>query len=121
MIINCHAHIYPDKIAKTIEEGISKRFGPLYSSFKVSSLLEDMEKFDVGITIGFCIAERPRAVEAMTVMAMGGWAYLCGEFGGRPVVTGFPQSFLCAAGDAAIGTIIACMNANSLGRAKKNG
>ncbi len=43
----------------------------------------------------------------MAVMAMGGWAYLCGELGGTPVVTGFPQSYLCAAGDAAVGTLIA--------------
>jgi predicted TIM-barrel fold metal-dependent hydrolase len=64
MIINCHAHIYPDKIAKPVEEGISKRFGPLYSSFKVSSLLEDMDKFGIEKTIGFCIGERPKAVEA---------------------------------------------------------
>ena len=64
MIINCHAHIYPDKIAKPIEEVISKKFGPLYSSFKVSSLLEDMEKFGIATTIGFCIAERAKAVEA---------------------------------------------------------
>jgi uncharacterized protein len=64
MIINSHAHIYPDKVAKPIEDVISKRFGPLYSSFKVSSLLEDMDKFGFDLTVGFCIAERPKVVEA---------------------------------------------------------
>jgi benzylsuccinate CoA-transferase BbsE subunit len=47
------------------------------------------------------------AANDMSVMAMGGWAYLCGELEGIPVVTGVPQSFLCAAGDAAVGTLIA--------------
>jgi predicted TIM-barrel fold metal-dependent hydrolase len=64
MIINSHAHIYPDKVAQPIEDVISKKFGPLYSSFKVSSLLEDMEKFGIETTVGFCIAERPKVVEA---------------------------------------------------------
>lgn len=43
----------------------------------------------------------------MVVMAMGGWAYLCGEPGRPPVTIGFPQSYLCAAGDAAVGTATA--------------
>ena len=64
MIVNSHAHIYPDKVAKPVEDVISKRFGPLYSSFKVSSLLEDMEKFGIETTVGFCMADRPRVVEA---------------------------------------------------------
>lgn len=62
MIINTHAHLYPDKIAKAVEEVIFKKFGPLYSSFKVASLLEDMEKYDVAVAVGFCIAERPKVV-----------------------------------------------------------
>ena len=64
MIVNSHAHIYPDKVAKPVEDVISKRFGPLYSSFKVSSLLEDMEKFGIETTVGFCMADRPKVVEA---------------------------------------------------------
>ncbi len=64
MIINCHAHIYPDKIAKAVEENITKRIGPLYSSFKVSSLMEDMEKLGIAVTLGFCIAERAKVVGA---------------------------------------------------------
>jgi uncharacterized protein len=64
MIINCHAHIYPDKIAKPIEEAITKGFGRLYSSFRVSSLMEDMERMGIDVTIAFCIAERVKVLEA---------------------------------------------------------
>ncbi len=52
----------------------------------------------------------------MTVMAMGGWTYLCGEPGRPPVVTGFPQSYLCAAGDAATGTVIALYSREASGQ-----
>jgi len=43
----------------------------------------------------------------MVAMAMGGWMFLCGEPERPPVVIGFPQSYLSAAGDAAIGILIA--------------
>jgi crotonobetainyl-CoA:carnitine CoA-transferase CaiB-like acyl-CoA transferase len=43
----------------------------------------------------------------MIVMAMGGWAYLCGEENGPPVAIGYPQSYLCASGDAASGIMAA--------------
>ncbi|MDI6753592.1 MAG: CoA transferase [Thermodesulfobacteriota bacterium] len=55
----------------------------------------------------------------MTVMALGGWAYLCGELEEAPVVTGFPQSYLCAAGDAAIGTIIALYKREQSGQGQQ--
>jgi uncharacterized protein len=71
MIINSHAHIYPDKIAKPVEDVISKKLGPLYSSFKVSSLLEDMEKFGIETTVGFCKADRPKVVEASNDFIIG--------------------------------------------------
>lgn len=63
MIINTHAHIYPDKVAKTIEDITAQQFGPLYSSFKVSSLLEDMAKYGIETSVVFCLAERPAVVK----------------------------------------------------------
>jgi hypothetical protein len=64
MIINCHAHIYPDKIAKPVEEAITKKFGSLYSSLKVSSLMEGMERMGIDVTVAFCIPERVKVIEA---------------------------------------------------------
>ena len=64
MIINTHTHICPDKIAKIVEDNFSSQFGSIYSSFKVSSLLDDMVKCGVDISVVFCIAERPEVVKA---------------------------------------------------------
>jgi predicted TIM-barrel fold metal-dependent hydrolase len=64
MIIDTHAHICPDKIAKAVEDITSKRFGPLYGSFRVSSLLDNMKKYGIDISIVSCIAERPEVVKA---------------------------------------------------------
>lgn len=64
MIINAHTHIYPDKIAKAVEDMFSRQFGPLYGSFKVSSLLDDMTKCGIDTSFVFCIAERPEVVKA---------------------------------------------------------
>jgi len=43
----------------------------------------------------------------MVCAAMSGWMYLCGDPDRPPVVVSFPQSYLCAGGDAAIGTMLA--------------
>lgn len=71
MIIDAHTHIYPDKIAKTIEDITSKRFGPLYGSFKVSSLLDNMERCGINTSVVFCIAERPEVVKAANDFVIG--------------------------------------------------
>jgi len=63
MIINCHAHIYSDKVAQAVTDVVTKRFGPLYSSFSVSSLLADMERFGMEAAVGFCLAERAKVVK----------------------------------------------------------
>lgn len=63
MIINAHTHIYPDKIAQTVDEKVLKQFGLLYGSFKVSSLLDDMVQHGIDTCAIFCIAEKPKVVK----------------------------------------------------------
>jgi len=62
-IIDTHTHIYPDKIAPKIEAVIIQQVGYLWNSFKVSSLLDTMAKCGIGMSIVFCIAERPEIVK----------------------------------------------------------
>ena len=43
----------------------------------------------------------------LTLAAMGGWMYICGEPDRPPLAPGFGQSLLCAGGDAVVGTMLA--------------
>jgi hypothetical protein len=63
MIIDSHTHIYPDKIARKVEEVASSAFGTrLYGSMTTSGLLSTMERLGITGAFAFCVAERPEVV-----------------------------------------------------------
>ena len=64
MIIDAHTHVLPDSISITVEDMFSARSASLYGSYKISNLLNSMEECEIDTSIIFCIAERPKVVEA---------------------------------------------------------
>lgn len=65
MIIDTHTHVYPDKIARVIEEMAVKDVAEgarLYGSLTVTGLLAAMERSGVDISFTFCLAEKPSVV-----------------------------------------------------------
>ena len=67
MIIDTHTHVYPEKIAKAVEEMAVKDVAEeakLYGPITIAGLLSSMERNGVDISIAFCLAERPEVVRA---------------------------------------------------------
>jgi len=66
MIIDTHTHVYPEKVAKAVEE-ISTRDmeggASLSGPMTIPGLLASMERNGVDISITFCIAEKPSVVK----------------------------------------------------------
>ena len=66
MIIDTHTHVYPEKVAKAVEEvstrdmeGEAKLSGPM----TLPGLLASMERNGVDVSVTFCIAEKPSVVK----------------------------------------------------------
>jgi len=65
VIIDCHTHICPDRIAKVVEEIMSRRFHtPLYGSMTVEGILTSMEQCGISMSVVFNVAERTEIVKA---------------------------------------------------------
>jgi len=66
MIIDTHTHVYPEKVAKTVEEVSTRDMeggASLSGPMTVPGLLASMERNGVDISITFCIAEKPSVVK----------------------------------------------------------
>ena len=67
MIIDTHTHVYPEKIARAIEEMAVREVSDesrLYGSITISGLLSSMDSNGVDISFAFCLAEKPGVVQA---------------------------------------------------------
>ena len=66
MIIDTHTHVYPEKVAKAVEE-ISTRDmeggASLSGPMTIPGLLASMERSGIAISVTFCIAEKPSVVK----------------------------------------------------------
>jgi len=66
MIIDTHTHVYPEKIAKAVEEVSSRDMeggASLSGPMTIPGLLDSMERNGIDTSITFCIAERPGVVK----------------------------------------------------------
>ena len=67
MIIDTHTHVYPEKIARAVEEaalqGVAEET-KLYGSITINGLLSSMEHNGVDISAIFCLAEKASQVTA---------------------------------------------------------
>jgi len=66
MIIDTHTHVYPEKIARAVEEVASKDMeggASLSGPMTLPGLLASMERNGVDISLTFCIAEKPSVVK----------------------------------------------------------
>ena len=65
-IIDCHCHIYPDRIADKAVEGISKFYDlPMSYNGRATSLIDEGEKIGVKHNIIFSVATTPKQVSSI--------------------------------------------------------
>jgi predicted TIM-barrel fold metal-dependent hydrolase len=67
VIIDTHTHVYPEKIAKVVEEMATKDVSDeskLYGPMTIPGLLSSMNKNGVDISLTFCVAEKAEVVRA---------------------------------------------------------
>lgn len=64
MIIDCHVHIAPDKIAEAVEYHTQARYGiPLVGSMKVGAVRLSMQANGIGRSVAFNTAQSPELVK----------------------------------------------------------
>lgn len=63
MILDCHTHIYPDKLAGVME-GVFSHMGPVYGRLTVSGLISSMDQAGIDTSVVFNVAGKPEAVAA---------------------------------------------------------
>lgn len=66
MIIDVHTHIYPDKIAEKVMEGLKAGTEgriPFCGPMTLSGLLHHMERCGIKAAVTFCVAERAKVVK----------------------------------------------------------
>jgi predicted TIM-barrel fold metal-dependent hydrolase len=64
-MIDSHTHIYPDKIAPKVAEGLRAAVGdaiPLSGDFTLKDLKDYMKRCGIEAVVTFCVAERPQVV-----------------------------------------------------------
>lgn len=67
MIIDAHTHVYPDRIAKAVEEASVRDVSDgaeLFGSLSISGLIHSMQRNSINASIAFCLADRPGVVKA---------------------------------------------------------
>ena len=70
MIIDFHAHIFPDRIAKKTIEYLSEKGGiPPFSDGSYNGLLSEMERADVDIAVNLTVVTAPKQFESITRFA----------------------------------------------------
>jgi hypothetical protein len=64
MVIDSHTHIYPDKVAGTVQKMMeSQRGEPLFGKLTTEALLKSMDQNGIDASVMFCIAEKPSVVK----------------------------------------------------------
>jgi hypothetical protein len=74
MIIDVHTHIYPDKIAGKVEEGLKTERGnkiPLCGPMTLGGLFNHMKRCGIEIALTFCVAEREKVVKSANDFIIG--------------------------------------------------